>query len=92
MELILDFIEDEHDFSGLPFQRDAWKQVAHKNSPLQPDGFSCGIYAILNGECLALGKPFNHSQEDVPVVRKKLQVLLISEGLEDPYVYDIDHT
>ena len=80
MLVILDFIEEEHSYSQIPFERASWKLVSHQDSPLQKDGSACGIFAILNAECVALGKSFNHGQDNVPDVRKKIQILLISEG------------
>lgn len=90
MQKILDFIEEEHSYSNIPFERTAWKLYSHQDLPLQKDGSACGIFVILNAECVALDKPFHHSQDNIPDVRKKIQILLVSEGLEDPYVYDIE--
>ena len=90
MQNILDFIEQEHNHNNMALDKTSWKLQNDPDTPLQDDGHSCGYLAILTAECVALDKPFNHSQKDVPDIRQKIRILLITEGLDDPYIYDIE--
>ena len=92
MQNILDFIEQEHNHNNMALDKTSWKLQNDPDTPLQEDGSSCGYLAILTAECVALDKPFNHSQNDVPHIRQKIRVLLITEGLDDPYIYDIERS
>ena len=92
MHNILAFIEEEHNHNNMAFNKESWNLKNDPNTPLQDDKHSCGYLAILNAECVALQKPLNHSQQDVPDIRNKIRILLISEGLDDPYIYDIERS
>ena len=46
---------------------------------------------ILTAECVGLQRQLNFSQQDCEEIRKKIQFVLISESLEDPFVYDIQN-
>ena len=88
MKSILDFLQQEHHFSDLQFDSSSWKMQNVTNIPLQTDGSSCGPMMILAAECIGLGKPFSFTQNDVLKIRKKIQYILITEAISDPYIYN----
>ena len=90
MESVLDFLQEEHQYSDLDFNRSSWTMNNINDVPLQTDGSSCGPMALLTAESIGLEKPISHSQNDIQDVRKKMQYVLIRESIEDSYVYDID--
>ena len=90
MASILDFLEDEHQFSKLPFHRSMWKLTAHFDTPKQSDSFSCGVLSIQTALCIGLGRKIDFGMDSVAEIRKKIKFLLTLESITDPYVYDIN--
>ena len=69
---------------GLQSWRNAWTlNPNRRNSSRQIDGVSCGIYAIINGLCIAKGNrnPFIRP-EDIPMYREKLSICIGSNSLD----------
>lgn len=60
--------KDKKDAS-VPFDTSSWGTFVPKNIPLQRNGYDCGVFAILFGDYLAQGKPFDFTQEDMPALR-----------------------
>ena len=92
IQIITDFMEKEHEHSNIDFERSSWQLHSRQDIPLQTDGSSCGFLTIQNAECIALEKPLSHNQADVINIRKKIQYILVSEAVEDQYVYDIQRS
>ena len=90
MASILDFIEKEHKFSKLPFNRSIWKLRSHFDTPKQSDTFSCGVLSIQTALCIGLGRKIDFEMDSVAEIRKKIKFLLALESITDPYVYDIN--
>ncbi|XP_066565677.1 sentrin-specific protease 5 isoform X2 [Amia ocellicauda] len=53
------------------FQK-GWKMIVSKCIPQQKNDSDCGVFVLQYCKCLALGKPFHFSQEDMPRVRKRI--------------------
>nr|XP_015216389.1 PREDICTED: sentrin-specific protease 5 isoform X1 [Lepisosteus oculatus] len=53
------------------FQK-GWKMIVNKCIPQQKNDNDCGVFVLQYCKCLALGKPFHFSQEDMPKVRKRI--------------------
>ena len=83
MEEILDFLQEEHQYSASNFDRSSWNLESIAYAPLQSDGSSCGPMVILTAESIALEKPILHTQDDVRNARKQMQYILITEAIED---------
>ena len=89
MKSILDFLQQEHEFADLQFDCSSWKMQNVTDTPTQTDGCSCGPMMLLTAESVGLSKPFSFTQNDVMQIRKKIQYILISEAIQDPYIYNI---
>ena len=83
MEAILDFLQEEHQYSASNFDRSSWNLESIAYAPLQSDGSSCGPMVILTAESIGLEKPISHTQDDVRNARKQMQYILITEAIED---------
>ena len=89
MKSILDFIEEEHVYSIIPFDRSMWTLKSHFNTPKQTDSHSCGVLTILTALCVALDRKIDFGMGSIPEIRKKIKFLLSYESLIDPYVYNV---
>ena len=83
MEAILDFLQEEHQYSASNFDRSSWNLESIAYAPFQTDGSSCGPMVILTAESIGLEKPILHTQDDVRNARKQMQYILITEAIED---------
>jgi len=63
--------------AGWPGFEDAEWTTARKESPEQLDGNSCGLFAIMNAACIALGKQASFTQADMPVIRRFLAAVCL---------------
>ena len=61
---------------------DEWTNYDEDASiPRQENMHDCGVFAMFFLSCLALGKPFNFSQADMPVLRKRIAFEILTEKL-----------
>lgn len=74
------------DFLGDMFVEDEWKVIRHE-SPLQTNGYDCGIHTITNGMCLALGlSPVDcYTPADMPQQRIRIACMLLNGGFKDDF-------
>ncbi|KAJ1325103.1 sentrin-specific protease 1 [Microdochium nivale] len=57
-----------------------WKIVNHE-VPLQTNGWDCGVFAVTNGICLALGlDPNCYDARDMPLQRKRIAAIIMNHG------------
>lgn len=62
------------------FIKDEWEIVNHK-SPAQVNGWDCGVHAVTNGMCLALGiDPKNYKSDELPLQRRRIAAVILNGG------------
>ncbi|XP_034780658.1 sentrin-specific protease 5-like isoform X2 [Acipenser ruthenus] len=69
---ILRYLLTEAKEKGKPIFQKGWKMIVSKCIPQQNNDSDCGVFVLQYCKCLALGKPFQFSQEDMPKVRKRI--------------------
>ncbi|KAK1168606.1 hypothetical protein AOXY_G9406 [Acipenser oxyrinchus oxyrinchus] len=72
VENILRYLLTEAKEKGKPIFQKGWKMIVSKCIPQQNNDSDCGVFVLQYCKCLALGKPFQFSQEDMPKVRKRI--------------------
>lgn len=58
-----------------------WPTVTESSWPLQTDGGSCGVFVLAAADCLSTGAPVSFTQADVPVLRNRMALSLVSDDL-----------
>ncbi|XP_033895108.2 uncharacterized protein LOC117423434 isoform X2 [Acipenser ruthenus] len=72
VENILRYLLTEAKEKGKPIFQKGWKMIVSKCIPQQNNDSDCGVFVLQYCKCLALGRPFQFSQEDMPKVRKRI--------------------
>ncbi|XP_069753340.1 sentrin-specific protease 5 isoform X2 [Narcine bancroftii] len=67
---ILRYLKTEAGERNLPTFLEGWKAFATTCIPQQKNDSDCGVFVLQYCKCLALGRPFQFSQKDMPEVRK----------------------
>ncbi|XP_078420236.1 uncharacterized protein LOC144693907 [Cetorhinus maximus] len=67
---ILRYLKTEAGERNLPAFLEGWKAFATTCIPQQKNDSDCGVFVLQYCKCLALGRPFQFSQKDMPEVRK----------------------
>ncbi|EOO04296.1 putative ulp1 protease family protein [Phaeoacremonium minimum UCRPA7] len=62
------------------FVSDEWDIVNHI-SPAQVNGWDCGVHAVTNGMCLALGvDPTHYKSDELPLQRRRIAAVILNGG------------
>ncbi|XP_039614219.1 sentrin-specific protease 5 isoform X2 [Polypterus senegalus] len=72
LENIGKYILTEAKERNKPVFQKGWKTIQSKTIPQQKNDSDCGVFVLQYCKCLALGQPFQFSQEDMPKVRKRI--------------------
>ncbi|XP_072111218.1 sentrin-specific protease 5 [Mobula birostris] len=67
---ILKYLKTEAGERNCPTFLEGWKAFATTCIPQQKNDSDCGVFVLQYCKCLALGRPFQFSQKDMPEVRK----------------------
>ncbi|XP_060690410.1 sentrin-specific protease 5 [Hemiscyllium ocellatum] len=67
---ILKYLKTEAGERNRPAFLEGWKAFATTCIPQQKNDSDCGVFVLQYCKCLALGRPFQFSQKDMPEVRK----------------------
>ncbi|XP_032887947.1 sentrin-specific protease 5 [Amblyraja radiata] len=67
---ILKYLKTEAGERNCPTFLEGWKAFATMCIPQQKNDSDCGVFVLQYCKCLALGRPFQFSQKDMPEVRK----------------------
>ncbi|XP_047223864.1 sentrin-specific protease 5-like [Girardinichthys multiradiatus] len=51
---------------------DGWTVSSDENIPQQANENDCGVFVLEYSRCLALSRPFQFSQQDIPKIRKRI--------------------
>ncbi|KEY64429.1 hypothetical protein S7711_05248 [Stachybotrys chartarum IBT 7711] len=73
-------------FLGDEFVEEDWRVVIHE-APEQINGHDCGVHAITNGMCVALGlNPIDsYTAEDMPLQRLRIASMLLNNGFSGDF-------
>lgn len=55
-----------------PIDTSSWPMFTPKKIPWQRNGYDCGVFAIMFGDYLSQGKPFDFEQDDMPAIRANI--------------------
>uniref|UniRef100_A0A1A8S2Q8 SUMO1/sentrin specific peptidase 5 n=1 Tax=Nothobranchius rachovii TaxID=451742 RepID=A0A1A8S2Q8_9TELE len=55
-----------------PAFEDGWKLACDEEIPQQTNENDCGVFVLEYSRCLALSRPFQFSQKDIPKIRKRI--------------------
>ncbi|XP_007897195.2 sentrin-specific protease 5 [Callorhinchus milii] len=69
---ILRYLKTEAGERNCPEFLEGWKAFATMCIPQQKNDSDCGVFVLQYCKCLALGRPFQFSQKDMPEVRKQI--------------------
>ncbi|KXJ86713.1 hypothetical protein Micbo1qcDRAFT_218895 [Microdochium bolleyi] len=70
---------------GDAYNEAEWKVVTH-TVPQQTNSYDCGIFAITNGICLALGiDPNCYDARDMPLQRKRIAAAIMNGGFKGEF-------
>ncbi|KAI8144955.1 Sentrin-specific protease 2 [Fennellomyces sp. T-0311] len=73
LKLLLKYLQEEHqDKKNAPFDTSAWKTMAAKGIPLQENMSDCGVFTCTFAERLSRNHPFDFSQADMELIRKRM--------------------
>ncbi|KAJ8274665.1 hypothetical protein COCON_G00092900 [Conger conger] len=72
IENILKYIMAEAKEKECTVYQKGWKMIVNKRIPQQRNDNDCGVFVLEYCKCLALGKPLQFSQADMPKIRKRI--------------------
>ncbi len=73
----LNWMQTVHADEGLPFNRIQWT-VGHGDSPVQTNGFDCGVFLCATALFLRAHLPLNFTAEQMPRIRQRLASTILS--------------
>jgi len=60
---------------------DEWMVIIESAWPQQTDGGCCGVFVLAAADCCATGAPVSFTQADIPVIRRRMTLALVSDDL-----------
>ncbi|MED6242356.1 hypothetical protein ATANTOWER_003544 [Ataeniobius toweri] len=69
---ILKYLMSEAKEKKLAAFEDGWTVSSDENIPQQANENDCGVFVLEYSRCLALSRPFQFSQQDIPKIRKRI--------------------
>ncbi|XP_035279590.1 sentrin-specific protease 5-like isoform X1 [Anguilla anguilla] len=72
IENILKYIMAEAKEKEQMVYQKGWKMIINKRIPQQRNDNDCGVFVLEYCKCLALGRPLQFSQADMPKIRKRI--------------------
>ena len=74
------------DILGDVYVDEEWSIVRHE-APAQRNGYDCGVFAITNGMCLALGLSpiYTYRSDQMAQMRKRIGCVLLNQGFKGPF-------
>jgi len=75
------YFQNEHEDKKHKSKQCAWTHE-HMPWPQQPDGFNCGVYTLLNADCLQMDEPTAYSASDMKQFRQYILACCILGTLD----------
>lgn len=82
LNLFLSYLEQEHlDKKKTPFDTSDWKKLTPKDIPRQGNMSDCGAFACTFADRLSQRKPFNFSQQDMEIIRRRMALNIFNKTI-----------
>lgn len=82
LSLFLKYLEQEHlDKKKAPYDTSDWKKQTPKDIPRQGNMSDCGAFTCTFAERLSRRKPFNFSQQDMEIIRRRMALNIYNKAI-----------
>ncbi|KAI7903909.1 uncharacterized protein BX663DRAFT_535929 [Cokeromyces recurvatus] len=82
LAIFLEYLKQEHlDKKKIPFDTTGWTKVVPKDIPRQGNMSDCGAFTCTFAERLSKQQPFNFSQDDMTIIRRRIALNIYKKEL-----------